>query len=168
MADIDLTIYLWNDEEYDMQFGEGDTDSEEEVITTEELDSDVQHLREQALKSRKRREKMEEENEHGEEGQRNDKGAWRKESGEGGLATVDSGCSGESAKSGWRRRRRRNKPAKPQEQDLRIGLVQSFWQGQHQLCRRQAVIAKYMASGRYLRAARKQPKYTNYYNKKGY
>ena len=55
MADIDLTIYQWN--ELDVQFGEGDTDAEEEVITAEELENDVQRLREQALASRRRREK---------------------------------------------------------------------------------------------------------------
>ena len=47
MADIDLMVYQWNDEEYDVEFGddlEGDTDGDEEVITNRELDEDVQRV----------------------------------------------------------------------------------------------------------------------------
>ena len=159
MAGIDMMVYKWNDEEYD-EFEndrEGDTDGDEEVITEQELDEDVQSLRAQALASRK-------EKQEGElrlqqlEGKRNGKG--------GVLATVDPSRGGVIAKSGWRRRRRRNQPKRSPQQDLRIGLVQSFWRRQQQLCGWQADIAACVASGRYLKAAQKQPKYTNYYNSK--
>ena len=117
---------------------EGVTDGDEEVITEQELDEDVQRLRAQALASRK-------EKKEGElrlqqlEGKRNGKG--------GVLAIVDPSRGGAIEKSGRRRRRRRNQPKRSPQQDLRIGLVQSFWRRQQHLCHRQVDIAAYVASG---------------------